>query len=107
MFSARHVARSAYDDDGNLIEVPTINFKEPCLLHSPFTVNPSVTIAVNASSTAPEGIACMGSIAEVTAELWVEEVDTEGNPTGTVKRFTEAYPNGTYTFDWYLGGLAV
>ena len=51
------------------------------------------------------GIACMGSIAEVTAELWVEEVDTEGNPTGTVKRFTEAYPNGTYTFDWYLGGL--
>ena len=105
LFSARHVARSAYDDDGNLIEVPTINFKEPCLLHSPFTVNPSVTIAVNASSTAPEGIACMGSIAEVTAELWVEEVDTEGNPTGTVKRFTEAYPNGTYTFDWYLGGL--
>lgn len=104
LFSARHVARSAYDD-GNLIEVPTINFKEPCLLHSPFTVNPSVTIAVNASSTAPEGIACMGSIAEVTAELWVEEVDTEGNPTGTVKRFTEAYPNGTYTFDWYLGGL--
>ena len=60
LFSARHVARSAYDDDGNLIEVPTINFKEPCLLHSPFTVNPSVTIAVNASSTAPEGIACMG-----------------------------------------------
>ena len=35
----------------------------------------------------------------------VEEGDTEGNPTGTVKRFTEAYPNGTYTFDWYLGGL--
>ena len=29
LFSARHVARSAYDDDGNLIEVPTINFKEP------------------------------------------------------------------------------
>ncbi|MDY4756521.1 MAG: hypothetical protein SO287_02845 [Parabacteroides sp.] len=77
---------------------------DPCALLSEFIVLPSFTIAIETSSSA-NGIACQGSIANVTPTLWVEAVDGIGNPTGKVLKFEDAYPNGSYTFDWFLGSM--
>ena len=99
LFSAREVTSSPESrEDWSSI----VRFNNPCLLHSPFTVQPSYTITVN-TSTGHEGTACREAIAKVTPELWVEEIDQVGNPTGNMKTFKEAYNNETYTFDWFLG----
>ncbi len=105
LFSAREVAEAAErDPDDPDASVSVVNFNNPCLLHSPFTVQPSFTIAVDASSTSSAGGACEGAVAEVTATLWVAEKDNLGNLTGKTVTFEEAYQTGKYTFDWYLGG---
>lgn len=77
---------------------------DKCALLSEFTVLPSFTIAIETSSSA-KGIACQGSIAEVTPTLWVAEIDAANNPTGKVLEFEKAYSNGSYTFDWFLGSM--
>ena len=78
--------------------------EDQCALLSEFTVLPSFTIAIETSSSA-NGIACQGSIANVTPTLWVEAIDADQNPTGEFLEFEKAYSGGTYTFDWFLGSM--
>lgn len=102
LFSAREVSESTVSNPESGTPTSVVNFQDPCLLHSPFTVQPSYTIAVN-TDMAHDGTACLGAIATVDAELWVEEKDVNGNPTGTMKKYSEVYLDGSYTFDWYVG----
>lgn len=83
------------------------NFKDPCLLTTPFTVLPSFTVVANTKSDLPEGmIACEGRISQIEeATVWVEDLDDDQNPTGELNKFEEieAFKGYSYTFDWFLG----
>ena len=82
-----------------------VNFQDPCLLWSEFTIMPSFTITINTHTTTT-GIACQGSLAKVEPTLWVADIDEYQNLTGEVKRFEDAYPGYKHTFDWFLGSMA-
>lgn len=99
LFSAREVAEAAERDPNDPdASVSVVNFNNPCLLHSPFTVQPSFTIAVQ-TDMEHNGVACEGAIASVEAKLWGEEIKGN-NPTGNMVAY-----DGAYTFDWYIGTM--
>ncbi|WP_455624209.1 T9SS type A sorting domain-containing protein [Parabacteroides sp.] len=102
LFSAREIAEATVSDPDPNAPISVVDFTNPCLLHSPFIVQPSYTIAVN-TDMAHDGTACLGAIATVDAELWVEKLDGHSNPTGTMEKYSKVYPDGLYTFDWYVG----
>lgn len=80
-------------------------FDDPCLLTTPFTVLPSVTIVANTKTQFPEGaIACEGRISVIEkAIVLVEEVDEDNNSLGVTDEFEKVFPDVPYTFDWFLG----
>lgn len=100
VFNAEHVYGHA-DDGGSVV-----NFMDDCLLHSPFTVQPSSSFAINTEMT-HDGKGCLGSITHIKGNLLVDEVDEYGNIISDEPiPFEEAYGNkGSYTFDWFIGTL--
>ena len=60
------------------------DFKDQCVLSSPFTVLPSFTVVARTQSDLPKGtIACEGRISAIEeATVWVEKLDEANNPTG-------------------------
>ena len=98
VFNAEHVHNAA--------EGSVVNFTDECLLHSPFTVQPSSNFAINTEMT-HDGKGCLGSITRIKGNLLVDEVDGDGNIISEEPiPFEEAYGNkGSYTFDWFIGTL--
>lgn len=92
LFSARQIAEGS-----------NLDLDSECALKKNIYVVPSVTITVQTAMD-PEVIACEGSIRSLNANLEVAKVDDYGNVTSTeMEPFDTAYPQGAYTFDWYLG----
>lgn len=82
---------------------PAVIVSNECTLKSEFYVVPSVTITVD-TETETGGMTCMGSIHTLSAELMVADVDEFGNVVSAdMVPFDEKYPDGSYTFDWFLG----
>lgn len=82
-----------------------VNLTDPCTLISEFYVVPSITIAVN-TATENNGVTCLGSIHTLDGTLMVANVDEYGNLiNATMQPFDQQYPNGRYTFDWFLGSM--
>lgn len=98
VFNAEHVHNAA--------EGSVVNFTDECLLHSPFTVQPSSNFAINTEMT-HDGKGCLGSITRIKGNLLVDEVDENGNVISDEPiPFEEAYGDkGSYTFDWFIGTL--
>ena len=97
MFSARQIATA------NGEEEQVLDLDSECALKNTIYVMPSTTIAVQ-TETDDNVIACVGSIQSVNANLRVARVDEVGNIVSPdLVSFEEAYPNHSYTFDWYLG----
>lgn len=98
VFNAEHVHNAA--------EGSVVNFTDECLLHSPFTVQPSSNFAINTEMT-HDGKGCLGSITHIKGNLLVDEVDEFGNIISDEPiPFEEAYDDrGSYTFDWFIGTL--
>lgn len=101
-------ARTTTDTDEK-IEFPnaSVDFKDPCVLSSPFTVLPSFTVVAHTQSDLPEGtIACEGRISTIEeATVWVEKLDEANNSTGEMSEYKKTVPFSSYkyTFDWFLG----
>lgn len=104
IFSARTTT-----DTSEKIDFPnaSVDFKDPCVLSSPFTVLPSFTVVARTQSDLPEGmIACEGRICAIDeATVWVEKLDEANNPTGEMSEYKKTVPFSSYkyTFDWFLG----
>lgn len=104
IFSARTTT-----DTSEKIDFPnaSVDFKDPCVLSSPFTVLPSFTVVAHTQSGLPEGtIACEGRISAIDeATVWVEKLDEFNNPTGEMSEYKNTAPFSSYqyTFDWFLG----
>lgn len=104
IFSARTAT-----DTSEKIDFPnaSVDFKDPCVLSSPFTVLPSFTVVAHTQSGLPEGtIACEGRISAIDeATVWVEKLDEANNPTGEMSEYkkTDPFSSYKYTFDWFLG----
>ena len=100
VFNAEHVHNAA-GTGGNIVE-----FSDKCLLHSPFTVQPSSNFAINTEMT-HDGKGCLGSITHIKGNLLVDEVDEFGNIISDEPiPFEKAYGDkGSYTFDWFIGTL--
>ncbi len=104
IFSARTTT-----DTSEKIDFPnaSVDFKDPCVLSSPFTVLPSFTVVAHTQSGLPEGtIACEGRISAIDeATVWVEKLDEANNPTGEMSEYkkTDPFSSYKYTFDWFLG----
>ena len=97
LFSAVDVANAENPN------IPAVTVNEECTLKSEFYVVPSITIAVD-TKVATGGVTCVGSIHTLSANLMVADVDDVGNVVSAdMVPFDEKYPNGDYTFDWYLG----
>ena len=97
LFSARQIATA------NGEEEQVLDLDSECALKNTIYVMPSTTIAVQ-TETDDNVIACVGSIQSVNANLRVARVDEVGNIVSPdLVSFEEAYPNHSYTFDWYLG----
>lgn len=103
VFNAEHVhnAMGAGGSEGSVV-----NFADKCLLHSPFTVQPSSNFAINTEMT-HDGKGCLGSITHIKGNLLVDEVDGIGNIISEEPiPFEDAYGDqGSYTFDWFIGTL--
>lgn len=104
IFSARTTT-----DTSEKIDFPnaSVDFKDPCVLSSPFIVLPSFTVVAHTQSGLPEGtIACEGRISAIDeATVWVEKLDEFNNPTGEMSEYKNTAPFSSYqyTFDWFLG----
>lgn len=104
IFSARTTT-----DTSEKIDFPnaSVDFKDPCVLSSPFIVLPSFTVVAHTQSGLPEGtIACEGRISAIDeATVWVEKLDEANNPTGEMSEYkkTDPFSSYKYTFDWFLG----
>ena len=104
IFSARTTT-----DTSEKIDFPnaSVDFKDQCVLSSPFTVLPSFTVVARTQSDLPKGtIACEGRISAIEeATVWVEKLDEANNPTGEMSEYKETNPFSLYkyTFDWFLG----
>ncbi|WP_455636054.1 T9SS type A sorting domain-containing protein [Parabacteroides sp.] len=100
VFNAEQVHGHA-EDGGSVV-----NFMDDCLLHSPFTVQPSSSFAINTEMT-HDGKGCLGSITRIKGNLLVDEIDVDGNIVSEEPiPFEEAYGDkGSYTFDWFIGTL--
>lgn len=104
IFSARTTT-----DTSEKIDFPnaSVDFKDQCVLSSPFTVLPSFTVVARTQSDLPEGmIACEGRISAIDeATVWVEKLDEANNPTGEMSEYKKTVPFSSYkyTFDWFLG----
>ena len=101
LFSAAQVAGGNDDIEDGEVHQSVVYFNDLCLLHSPFTVQPSITIALD-GVTQPNDYTCLNSIHTLQADLWVNEVDEWGNLGENVK-FNEQFEGEDYTFDWFLG----
>lgn len=95
VFNAEQV--HGHSNDGSVVQ-----FGEPCLLHSPFTVQPSFDLALN-TDMIHDGAGCEGYITSIKAELLVEEFDENGNILDNLIKFEEAFSDKMYTFDWFIG----
>lgn len=98
--------RSTTEEPG-MVEIPneTVNFKDPCLLSSPFTVQPSVTITIETKGEATSLPVCQSQITEVQeVTVWVQRKEVAGDEEEYTK-YDTAFPNGRYTYDWFLGSL--
>lgn len=103
IFSARTTT-----DTSEKIEFPnaSVDFKDPCVLSSPFTVLPSFTVVAQTKSAMPGTIACEGRISAIDeATVWVRQIDEANNLLDDQKEFTEQFTDNTYTFDWFLGTM--
>lgn len=104
IFSARTTT-----DTSEKIEFPnaSVDFKDPCVLSSPFTVLPSFTVVAHTQGGLSEGtIACEGRISAIEeATVWVEKLDEANNSTGEMSEYKNTAPFSSYkyTFDWFLG----
>lgn len=97
LFSAVDVANAENSNS------PVVTVSDDCTLKSEFYVVPSITIAVD-TKVATGGVTCVGSIHTLSANLMVADVDEVGNVVSAdMVPFDKKYPNGDYTFDWYLG----
>lgn len=84
---------------------PVLNLADPCTLISPFYVVPSITIRVDTEAET-NGVTCLGSIHTLDGTLMVANVDEYGNLIDEkMISFEEKYPDGRYTFDWFLGSM--
>lgn len=96
IFSATDVLNASEDN-------PAVVVNDDCTLKSEFYVVPSVTITVD-TKTETGGMTCIGSIHTLSADLMVADVDTFGNVVSAdMVPFDDKYPDGSYTFDWFLG----
>lgn len=100
VFNAEHVHNAMGAGES------VVNFADKCLLHSPFTVQPSSNFAINTEMT-HDGKGCLGSITHIKGNLLVDEIDKFGNIISEEPiPFEKAYGDqGSYTFDWFIGTL--
>ena len=76
--------------EGNADHSTSFNLKDPCVLISPFKVQPAVRITVETVNNTG-ALACLGTLRHIEADL----IGTDG---------TELSVN--YSFDWFLGSMA-
>lgn len=76
--------------DGDASATTSFNLKDPCVLKSPFKVQPAVRVTVETMNNT-SGLVCLGTQRKIGAEL----VGRDGSTLAT----------NQYGFDWYLGSM--
>ncbi len=74
---------------GEASATTSFNLKDPCVLKSPFKVQPAVRVTVETMNNT-SGLVCLGTQRQITAEL--------------LNKYTgEPLEKGSFGFDWFLG----
>lgn len=98
IFNAEHVyGQSASGGSQNVVQ-----FSDKCLLHSPFTVQPAIDLALE-TDMFHDGSGCLNNITNIRADLMVEEFDEFGNIKEELVKFEDIFKGHSYTFDWFMG----